>query len=468
MNEELHGTEGGIHTSMNVWQAPFEKALLPALDAVSGLPRPGDPYNGSHVGFYRSLFATDRTKKPIRSYAANGYLAPVAERPNLKILTNTLVSKIIIESGQHQPVARGIEIQHAGTSHSVFTKKEVILSAGSFQSPQLLELSGVGDPKVLAKFGIPCVIPNNDVGNNLQDHTMTPVVYELAPGLVSLDSLFQDPALLKEHLKLYAESGSGAPSGCISLTGFIPYSSQVDEQELEDTRTKLILPLSAESQPSAQNTVFQRKQQEAIMARMSGSQSSANIQFICIPANYDIERGHANCAKLMSGAPAGHNGCYSIIASNMYPVSRGSVHIQSSNPLDAPLIDPGFLRHPADVDILAAAVRFADRVFQSSQVRDQVGRRVDPPPEVDLENKEAAKEIVRERVVSYHHALGTCAMGQVVDERLRVKGVQGLRVVDASVLPMHISTAIMATVYATAEKAADLIKQDYQTNGSVA
>jgi choline dehydrogenase-like flavoprotein len=135
--------------------------------------------------------------------------------------------------------------------------------------------------------------------------------------------------------------------------------------------------------------------------------------------------------------------------------------VVSSDPLAAPEIDPGFHTHPADAHVLAAGVRFADRVFKSVQLEGKVGKRVDPPPEVDLDDENAARQFVRDRIVSYHHALGTCAMGQVVDERLRVKGVRGLRIVDASVLPMQVSAAIMPTVYAAAEKGADLIKEDY-------
>nr|ANM86581.1 putative GMC oxidoreductase [Cladonia uncialis subsp. uncialis]AUW31364.1 putative GMC oxidoreductase [Cladonia uncialis subsp. uncialis] len=460
VKQDLHGTDGAIHTSMNPWQVPFDRTLLPALDEVSGLSRPEDPTNGNQLGFYRSLFTIDRLGRPSRSYAASGYLAPIIGRQNLRVLTSTLACKVLLENRHDGSLlARGVELQHEGASYSAFAKREVILSAGSVRSPQLLELSGIGDTKVLEKAQIPCVIYNSDVGCNLQDHTMTAVVYELAPGAMSLDSIFEDPALAKEHQKLYTESYSGAMSGSISINGVIPYSSQVSKIELERTIASVSSsPVYDQSPP--QNAVFQRRQQEAIITRMRDTRS-AHIQAIGVPANFDIARGHANSDKLMSGAPIGHNACYSIIVSNMYPLSRGSVHIRSSSPLDAPLIDPGFLSHQADVDVLAAGVAFAERVFQSGLVKDKVARRVDPPPEIDLGHMEVVREFVREHVVTYHHALGTCAMGHVVDECLRVKGVHGLRVVDASVLPMQISAPTKATVYAVAEKAADMIKDDH-------
>ncbi len=137
------------------------------------------------------------------------------------------------------------------------------------------------------------------------------------------------------------------------------------------------------------------------------------------------------------------------MVSNIYSISRGNVHVLLSRRLDVALIDLRFLLHrlhPADAHVLVAGLDFAIRVFQSAPLKNKVGRRVHPPPELDLQKKHKAREYVREHVVTYHHALGACTMGQVVDERLRVNGIRRLLVVDASVLPMQISTAILTTV----------------------
>jgi choline dehydrogenase-like flavoprotein len=264
-----------------------------------------------------------------------------------------------------------------------------------------------------------------------------------------------DPIFGMEHFRLYNEQHTGAMSGAASLMGFIPFSSQVSDAELNKT----LFTMATGSTLPSQDAEFQEKQHKAIAARMCRS-TSADIQIVGSPANFNIAAGFENCAKLISGPP-GDKPCYATIVSNMYPLSRGSVHVVSSDPLAAPEIDPGFHTHPADAQVLAAGVRLADRVFKSVQLEGKVGKRVDPPPEVDLDDENAARQFVRDRIVSYHHALGTCAMGQVVDERLRVKGVRGLRMVDASVLPMQVSAAIMPAVYAAAEKGADLIKEDY-------
>ena len=143
-----------------------------------------------------------------------------------------------------------------------------------------------------------------------------------------------------------------------------------------------------------------------------------------------------------------------------YPASRGSVHVTTSNPMDDPAIDPAYLTHPADVEVLAAGVRYLEKVSRSSHLQDKVQCRIRPDPSVDLLDLEQAKKEVKRTCLTEYHPCGTCAMGEVVDERLRVRGVKGIRVVDASIFPNHISGNIMATVYAVAEKAADLVKED--------
>jgi choline dehydrogenase-like flavoprotein len=154
----------------------------------------------------------------------------------LRILTETLAYRLILANQSVKgdiPVVRGVELLHEGTRHSVFAKREVILSAGSLGSPQILEQSGIGDSNVLSVAGIPCHVHNPDIGKNLQEHVMSAVVYELAPGLETIDSLLNDATLLQVHQKLYAETYSGALSGSVSLTGCISYSDCVSKAELE-------------------------------------------------------------------------------------------------------------------------------------------------------------------------------------------------------------------------------------------
>jgi choline dehydrogenase-like flavoprotein len=150
---------------------------------------PKDAWSGDHLGTYSSLATIDRSAGPFngtRSYVTTGYLIPNAGRPNLHVLVEALVLKLSL----HQDSSvTGAEFQHSGNIHKVSVKKEVILSAGTIKSPQVLELSGIGAPEILSKAGIKCLVENKRVGENFQDHPLTGVVYELAPGELSMDML---------------------------------------------------------------------------------------------------------------------------------------------------------------------------------------------------------------------------------------------------------------------------------------
>jgi len=136
------------------------------------------------------------------------------------------------------------------------------------------------------------------------------------------------------------------------------------------------------------------------------------------------------------------------------------VHITSSDPTTPPRIDPGYFRNAADAKILAAGVKWLDKVAQTPLLKKSLADRVLPPQGASLEKEEERVEYVRNHISTQYHLIGTASMGEVVDERLRVKGVKKLRVVDASVFPGHVSGNIMSTTYAVAEKGADLIKED--------
>ncbi len=132
------------------------------------------------------------------------------------------------------------------------------------------------------------------------------------------------------------------------------------------------------------------------------------------------------------------------------------------DPTKPPTIDPAYLKHPADVAVLAAGMKFLDKIANSPHVKNKFAKRVLPAPEVDLQDTKQAAAAVTNWVMGEYHPAGSCAIGDVVDSRLRVKGVSGLRVADASVFPNHVSGNIVSSVYATAEKAADIIKADYE------
>lgn len=168
--------------------------------------------------------------------------------------------------------------------------------------------------------------------------------------------------------------------------------------------------------------------------------------------------------QFFSQPPEGKNRV-SLLICLEHPLSRGTVHISSSDPLKPPTIDPGYFRHETDAKILAAGLKWLDAVSKHPLVKKSLGERIQPPPSNSLETEEQRIEYVKNHISTQYHLIGTASMGQVVDERLRVKDgdgklVKGLRIVDASVFPGHVSGNIMASTYAVAEKGADLIKAD--------
>jgi choline dehydrogenase-like flavoprotein len=143
-----------------------------------------------------------------------------------------------------------------------------------------------------------------------------------------------------------------------------------------------------------------------------------------------------------------------------HPLSRGSIHITSSDPTQYPRIDPGYLRNGADAKILAEGIKWMDKVANQPVLKESLGDRILPPQGASIETEEERVEYVRNHISTQYHLIGTCTMGEVVDDKLKVKGVENLRVIDASVFPTHVSGNIMATAYAVGEKGADLIKVD--------
>jgi choline dehydrogenase-like flavoprotein len=221
------------------------------------------------MGFYSSLAAVNRTTDPgRRSYSATGYLLPNISRGNLKVLTEAMATKIVLDGN----VATGVEFAHDGKRHTVKVSKEVVLSAGVIQSPQLLELSGIGDPKVLKAAGVETKIENKRVGKNFQDHVLGGMLYDLRDGLTSLDSL-HGVEYAKAQEKIYKETNNGPYGSPGMLMGFVSYASLVDQETLDQTIKEV-------RQHSIAETEFEKAQEELIIKQLSDP-NFANIQTFC-------------------------------------------------------------------------------------------------------------------------------------------------------------------------------------------
>jgi len=362
-----------------------------AACAEAGLPREGS-LNGATHACYGLTPVTQRRGR--RWSAADAYLRS-ASRPNLTVLTGALVQRVDLEGDR----ATGVTYRDAaGATHQAVAAREVILSAGAINSPQLLMLSGIGDAEQLDAVGI---TPRHElpaVGLHLQDHLASGIgVHCPAPiTMVAAES--------PRHLLRY-----------------------------------LVLRKGMLSSNVAEGVAFIRSDE---------SVSAPDLELIFAPVPF-LEHGQT--------APPGHGITIGVVL--LQPESEGRITLASADPAEAPAIDPGYLTHEADIRRLAAGLKVAHRLLETGPLRPFSGAPMPPwTGEVDDESLTAH---VRDHAETLYHPVGTCRMGPgddaVVGLDLKVRGLQGLRVADASVMPRINRGHTQAPAYMIGEKAADLI-----------
>lgn len=425
---------------------------MEAAKEACGLPTALlDPCNGDRPGFFRSLGLVARTgpNKGMRSYAARTYFLQYAERPNLNVICSALASKVVLEG----KTARAVEFEHVGNKYTIKARQEVIICCGAIQTPQLLELSGIGDPQVLRKAGVECKIELPSVGRNYQDHICSGMSYELKAGNLSLDAIWS-PDVMADAQCLYQEQQRGPLSSQLPGTGFFPHRTFATDAELDETIASI-----RATQREPRTSELYKTQLENVVSRLE-DRCGGDLQLLILPATLHWKDATEDQSRLHTPMDPAEPHGFSLMVGLQYPVSRGSIHITSADPKVQPAIDPAYLSHPADVAVLSAGIKFLDKLVNIQNMSSKIAKRTLPEPDVDLTNTEVASAHVRDFCTQEYHSCGTCAMGEVLDSRLRVKGVEGLRICDASAFPAFVSGNIISTVYAMAEKAADMIKED--------
>jgi choline dehydrogenase-like flavoprotein len=319
---EHHGTDGPVRTSFNdVPSLPIEDALIKAADEEASFKKPIDPWSGDHIGFYNTLGSVVRSgpNKGKRSYAARGYLGMAEGRSNLKVLCEATVNKVNIEGD----TATGVNFSHGGQKYDVKVKREVLVCGGTIQSPQILELSGIGNPDVLKAAGVELKVENREVGENFQDHALSVIGYRLAEGVMSLDALFMFPEAMEAAQKHLMEQQGGPLTAIASTQGFFPYKMTVTGDELKKTVQ------SIRDSIKTAKTDFEKRQLEQIIRHLEDDKS-ANLQMVLVPATGNFDEGIPN-QKFLFGPPKdGKSMGITIAICLQYPVSRGSIHIKSA------------------------------------------------------------------------------------------------------------------------------------------
>ncbi|ELU42658.1 GMC oxidoreductase [Rhizoctonia solani AG-1 IA] len=430
------GADGPIARSYPGW---FSDLHLPLFDAYKtlGVDVNVDPNGGNNVGITTTACAIVPGKST-RSYSVTGYWEPYADRKNLILVTGARATKVALSKQGDLFLATGVEFVHGPegeeTDYTARARREVILSSGTFQSPQLLELSGIGQRRVLESVGIPVQVELNGVGENLQDHVYVPTMYEVTPDHETLDVLHEPEAHTREWEK-FETKGEGMYASTHSAFSFLPLDAFAEEAEAQRVRVSL------DDEGARYSSKGEKKLHGLLKAWMApGTNTPAQCVMtfpeIVLDVNF-IPKGFF--PNPVTRPTPGHR-YQSFLAALMHPASRGTSHVVSSDALAKPAIDPRYMSAASDVELLAAAVRFIVRLSKAGTMGPRVIGETMGAETADQD----VKEYVKNKPV--YHPIGTCSMlpfedGGVVDSQLKVYG-----------------TANLSTVYAIAEKASDIIK----------
>jgi choline dehydrogenase len=396
--DDYHGVGGPLTVSDPSEPHPLCEAYIAAAEQC-GYPRNPD-FNGARQEGFGYVQVTLRNGR--RSSTATGYLRPARRRKNLSVITRAHATRILF-SGKS---ATGVEYLHRGQIRTANARREVILSGGSFNSPQLLQLSGLGPAALLQNFGIDVIADMPGVGANLQDHYNGRMVYRSTEAFTLNDVVHHFGRGMVAALRYLFLRKGFLTMGASYAAGFL--------------RTDPAL-----SKPDIQ---------------------AGLMLFSADKAGDDLHR--------FSG--------FSMLVRLLRPESRGTVLIQSADPLRAPAIRPNYLSTPKDREVLLAGFKAVRRIADAPAMRRYVAQEYEPGPSCATDAD--SLDYLRRRGGISYHPVSTCRMGNdaaaVVDERLRVHGLQGLRVVDASIMPTIVSGNTNAPTIMIGEKGADMILQD--------
>ncbi|CUA69183.1 Oxygen-dependent choline dehydrogenase [Rhizoctonia solani] len=445
------GKNGPVAASYNTWYSdivlPYGKSMVNL-----GVPVNFDPDSGNAFGTFNSATSVNRTTGR-RSYAANTYYAYNAHRPNLIVLTGAQATKVNFrnasDSKTEDLIATGASFVHKSQTYTVKANKEVILSAGTFKSPHVLELSGIGNSTILEKNGIKTLIDLPTIGENYQDHLLISIAYELKSGssILNYDVLRNNATFAASGAAQYNATHDGILSSTLSILSFINLDHLASTSEINDMTAQLNREIASERLTPLQNASYDI--QKGWLKEKVGL-----VEIIPYPGYAGIGTPKANTSYLTFFAAVEH------------PFSRGNVkkHLNSSNPLVPPQIDPNYLSKSIDLEILVRSVKFVQRLSETEPLASIIALRQEPAPEIASDG--AIIDYIKAYFDSAYHPIGTASLapkvdGGVVDAHLKVYGTANVRVVDASVIPLHMGTHLQRTVYGIAEKAAQIIKEGH-------
>lgn len=398
--DEYHGDQGPLSVSNMRIQRPITDAWVAAAQAAGYKFNPD--YNGAEqegVGFFQLTSKNGR-----RCSTAVAYLNPVKSRENLQIITHAQVEKVVVKDNRATAVTY---TDRSGKVQTVTATREIILCGGAINSPQLLMLSGIGEAGQLAENGIEVHQDLQGVGKNMQDHLQARLVYKCNEPTLNdeVSSLYGQARIALK----YAMFRAGPMTMAASLaTGFMKTRDDLETPDIQFH----VQPLSAEN----------------------------------------------------PGKGADKFSAFTMSVCQLRPESRGEIRLGGSDPRTYPKIIPRYLATETDCRTVVAGVNIARKIARHAPLTSKISEEFRPHPSLDIDDYDATLDWARNNTASIYHPTGTCKMGQgkdaVVDARLRVHGIAGLRVADCSIMPEIVSGNTNAPAIMIGEKASDLILED--------
>ena len=450
----VHGNGGPINGSLSPYQLPIQQAWAPTLKAM-GLAPNGDPRNGIALGGYNSP-TTQTRGSSIRSFSGNSYWKPFANRPNLHVITDAVVNKIVFsdQKADGNLVATGLNFTVNGQSYIANASKEVVVSGGTMNSPQLLELSGIGQKKVLEPLGIPILYENNGVGENFQDHPQLGIIFEPNDDEPTFDELY-DPERYQFWLNQFNSNGTGMLAGGITTTAQLSWSQILKFRNLENRPQEMV------------NKWYNETYRASLTPGLR-KQLDLTVKKILDPNQQDVQSSAAagsGTAPVEGEPPRGKSA--SVGGFVCHAMSRGWIHINSTDATQHARFSPNYLSHPLDWEVIKDNAWFSFNVSTTAPLSNHIknnGTKLSPAGTV-LNTDEDLIAYTKKALITGWHPVGSNAMlpegdGGVVSTKLVVYGTKNLRVIDASIIPLHVRGNTVSVTYAIAEKGADLIKAD--------
>ncbi len=404
-SEDYHGGQSALHGAGGEWRVEQQRLSWPILDAFRdaadelGIPRTDDFNQGDNFG---SGYFEVNQRRGVRWNASKAFLRPVLKRANLRVITAAEVDRLVLEGSR----VRGVEFRHEGKICKALAHREVLLCAGAVNSPKLLELSGIGQPDLLGGLGIQTLHRLDGVGENLQDHLQIRTVFKIHD-TPTLNTYYHNPLSRAAMAIEYAARRTGPLSMAPSQLG--------------------------------------------IFTRSDPGLATPDLEFHVQPLSTD-----------RFGEPLHRFAAVTVSVCNLRPQSRGTIHIGTADAKAAPRIKPNYLAAAQDQAIAVNSIHQA-RALMATRAVERFRPEEYLPGEAFTSEADLVAR-VGDIATTIFHPVGTCKMGSdamaVVDDRLRVRGLDGLRVVDASIMPTIVSGNTNSPVIMIAEKAAEMILSD--------